>query len=899
MMRYASADEQGNTAAARDIRTHPEERSVRVKAKGILAELDADHDGFVNEAELLKHVISASAEHKERQFLRKAVLAMALLLLMFTFVGMGLTYAVIEATKDTTTNDNDVLISVNSGDPVQCASTDFVVINGALVPRDGESESSLRRLQSTGDSYLDASSVSALATRQVMQKRQISSTMPDSYFKELQWLEIQTVVGATLSLKITAISRVMHNKAKCGTFLKLVTSAGVLILDDVDIYYDDEVADLLSEAGFVRFTKPTTAGGTVPDTNRIPSTRRLSNIVYLDDEYVPHLMMVHDAPVRRLTSEGALTVIGFFNFIDSAPWTCSSVEKPDMPDIYSADINYLQKCLVVEGVGDICMFRNHGYETDMYGVIVLDGTRYASSIQKIYRSSSLTAVTVQHPHHPNVTEVFLHFPETNVARGFQIEPDGKVTHCSTSTMETPIMKLPDDYIFAYVGLVEGTNLRHFQISFKNSEIESNFTQSRFSTIDYYDDATTKFPELIIQSDGSLVEISNFRSGSQALSFRDANFSVSTQDFRNCLIATEAVAVPQRVEELRNLSSAESYDESEHVELIAALQAWNWSVTYPPSVGSIHSFSGDDLQYYVDLLVPTIPDPDDEGFTLYQVNSDWAHWAVFALNASKVLLFQNSSSIPSGRLGYSNVSVPNAFQLTDMHSQNLPNDIWQYVWDNEKDIIAGTVVGDGWGSYYFNINPVKDTVIFLTEFKSFKISFFLGWKKGLKLYFTMGGCSPKAICGKGKISGEMDSSEGKNSIGGEVKVYFDIYKGIIKPLRKYMRMRFPIPSIIADLLTVDLLDMSYKYQPGQAGRIDGYDVRNVHTIGATGTLTFYPLRVRFVNRVRSYDARIRSKWGNGFGDYTMTAVGQVHLPRFFGMSWNSFGSFEIIDRDWVQ
>lgn len=892
-MRYAGADEQGISAVqARDIRTHPEERSVRVRAKGLLAELDADHDGFINETELLKHVVSASAEHKERVFLKRAVIAMSLLLLLFAFVGMGLTYAVIETTKETRTSDNDILISVHSGDPVQCASSDFVVINGALVPRDAETESTLRRLQTT-DNYLDADSVAALATRQAMQKRELASTMPDSYFKELQWLEIQTEIGATLSLRITTISRVMHSKAKCGTFLKLVTSAGVLILDDVDIYYDDEVAGLLSEAGFVRFIKQSPAVAS----SRIPATRKLSSMIYLEDVHVPHLRMVHDAPVRLLMSEGSLMVIGFFNFIDTVPWTCSSVERPDMPEVYSAEILVLQKCDVIPDVGDDCKYHQHRFETDMYGVAIVDGTRFVSSIQKIYRTASMTAVTVEYPYHPNVTEVLLHFPESKLARSFQVEPDRKVSHCYTSTMDTPIMKLPDDYIFAYVGRVDNTNLRHFQISYKTDGPQNS---TNYETIDYYDDAVTKFPALIIQADGSLVDIKDLRAGDAALKFQDANYSVTTSDFQNCMIATEAAADPVRVAELRNLSSSSAdEDDSEHVELVAALQAWNWSVQYPPSVGSVRSFSSDDLQYYVDLLVPTAPDPDDERSIIYVANSDWANWALQTMNASKLFLISITKSNNQTRLSPgSKVGFPGAssdFGVANWEAEDITN-TWTYIWENELDAVGKPLVKSGFLSYYFNVNPIRDTMIFAASAKPFKISFFFGWKDDIKLYFKLEGCY-KVFCGGGKISGTVDvdyNGQGKddNKIAGEVEIYMDAFQ-VFGPVGYIF-----IPTVVRRMVSLDLASMRYEYRPGEAGKINGDRVRRVHTIGGSASpVDLLSVRVRVTNRFRSYDARQKGQWGNRYGDFSMIASVQVRKPKFFSFSWRTVGSWELIDDEW--
>lgn len=907
MQNYAVANERGESSpvTVSGGRVHPEERSVKLHAHGILRDLDVDQDGFINEGELMKHVVTAAAEHKQHELLKRVIFGMGIIIMFFTFVSMALTYAVIESTKETRMNDNDVMISVGTGDPAQCASADFVVINGALVPRDSQNDgdSVRRRMQTTGN-YLEADSISALATRSVMQKRQLASTMPDAYFKELSWLEIQTDFGVSLSLKINAISRVMHSKAKCGTFLKLVTSAGILILDDVDIFYDDDVAGMMEEAGFVRFTKQSTTDvAPFGVSSKIPHTRRLDNIIYLNDPYVKHMRMVHDAPIRRLTSEGALEIIGFFNFIDNLPWTCSSVEKPDMPDVYSAEISILKKCKIIPDVGDNCLYTSRRFQTDMYGVTLVDGERYMPGTQWIYRTAETTAVVVSFPYHPNVSDVVLHFPSSGLTRSYQVQSDGQVTHCASATMETPIMRLPDDYIFAYIGLVENTNLRHFRISTKITEVglDDNATvTTRYKSIDYYDDATTKYPELIVQEDGSLVEVKNMRTGDNALRFRDSGYAVTTRDFEFCVIAAEAAGSADGVQDLKN-STLTDPDNPENVARFAAIQSWDWTKPYPPAVAGVRSFSPEDLQYYVDLLVPTIPDPNDVNDTIYQPNTDWGFWALRTMNASREFREAKAMSRPNSTIEImtSNFdpSSDTSLDADARHSVSIQdaadNDdpVWNRIWADEFKQ-GGRARAFAGGALYFRLDTRDSTIAVNVDVFSFAFQFYFGWKNGLQLYFTSGGCFKKVICGDGIIRGQGNNRANERSFGGTVKVYVDLFNAF-GPVRNL------IPEFIRNLGTREVFKVKYDYIPEYDGKIDGNRARYMSVLGTSvNAYTNAILQIKVKGQFRTYQEKYQGEWRPWIGDlrfFTILEVRDYDFP--FGFSWDTKATWKVLDEDW--
>lgn len=133
--------------------------------------------------------------------MKKALKGMAIILLFFAAVVVGLTAGIVELSKESEVGDDDVMRSKSSGEAVQCANTDIVVSDGMLTSRVVVKPGTrARRALSAADS--------AVATRRAYIPHALSSTMPERYFKELEWLELQSTTSATLSLKIMGIVRI-------------------------------------------------------------------------------------------------------------------------------------------------------------------------------------------------------------------------------------------------------------------------------------------------------------------------------------------------------------------------------------------------------------------------------------------------------------------------------------------------------------------------------------------------------------------------------------------------------------------------------------------------------------------------------------------------------------------
>lgn len=193
-------------------------KSYVTTADGRLKALDVDGDGVITRDELLAYVFQSQLKAREEKQLKRYLVIMLVLLIAFSFAVMGLTYVVVDMSKDMTTKNGDTMVDRDSGKTLQCANSDFLVSNGALVARhndtDEHTDMTPQPMNEDDEDDAGVSSVSkrALGVRNIYQKRQLASTLPEKYFKELEWLEIQSSTGATLSLRIMVVGRIMHSK---------------------------------------------------------------------------------------------------------------------------------------------------------------------------------------------------------------------------------------------------------------------------------------------------------------------------------------------------------------------------------------------------------------------------------------------------------------------------------------------------------------------------------------------------------------------------------------------------------------------------------------------------------------------------------------------------------------
>lgn len=153
-----------------------------------LQKLDIDGDGKISKEELRKHIADFERQEYQNKGYKKVILIMAALFIVLSVMIGLLTYGAIEISKESNIK-GDVMISKETGDAVQCANTDLSVDrNGNLVARSSVSSGSRRLAE-------DGSDADVLGVRRTLKKKELASTLPFKYFKEIEWLEIESDTG--------------------------------------------------------------------------------------------------------------------------------------------------------------------------------------------------------------------------------------------------------------------------------------------------------------------------------------------------------------------------------------------------------------------------------------------------------------------------------------------------------------------------------------------------------------------------------------------------------------------------------------------------------------------------------------------------------------------------------
>jgi hypothetical protein len=515
--------------------------------------LDKDGDGNVSIEEIVS--VQRQLEDQTANIKRKKKIFILSFVVFLIMMGgmLGMAASAVELTKEMRVSNEGAML----------AST--VALN------DSSQENAKRRLEEMssevdGD-HLGPGLRRALGTRAISQQRQLASTMPDKYFKELQWLVLNSPTSSTISLKITSLLRIPRKSAKCGSLLMILTPAGKVILDDVDMSFDEDVGSLFEEAGFEVVTGITDSQG-----------RRL----------------------RMLSAEG-FSATGFFNVIDDMEWGCTSVEKPELPSVFSMTTNVLTKCIDKDG-RDICMVNFDGNMVQSVGVIEFEGIKYLQETRYTISDEDGTIQIDISPHHPGVRKVLRTSPGQTIS--YQVDHRKRLSYCE-ETNATITMDLPDDFIFHYVG--EVGNMRQFRIS--SQVVTPDGIKSDWSHIDYFDDMETKIPKVMIDGEGNVNNFVEFKLGEDMLSFRSFNIRVEEDDFDKCVAVTKLLDTnkfqpfQKRFDNDGLHLNYSIYDVLDINELDEdsddyKVRVWNFSLPYPPEAEDSLSLEEEDLLYYL-------------------------------------------------------------------------------------------------------------------------------------------------------------------------------------------------------------------------------------------------------------------------------------------------------------
>ncbi len=407
-----------------------------------LSPFDLDKSGTVDASELLEAAALYRRAKEQASMFKKLALGFAVALLVVLGLNMGLTAAAIELSRQTQVNQSGKMTTTD-GMTVQVASAEMTIdANGALVSRLSSETSSpqkARNLQAGVHSQAGNLNI-AIGVSKQYQRRELSSTMPDTFFKELEWFELESPSGSTVAMRVSSIVRVPRLSAACGSVLVLATSLGRVTLDDTTLSFDHDLGLLFTEAGFQVQSAEGAAEDVLNAITGITTGRR---------------------------SLQRVTMVGFFNAIDDVEWTCSTVQKPMMPSVYSAQIDVLTPCSPdATERHDACRVLIGDDAVEAPGIVMQDGAKYIKSSRHVFVNSTDTILVENSPLHPSQSLITHTRGETT--RSWQVSKAGGFAHCEIKQDKLQLT-LPDDFIFHYVG--EVGEMRRFRISYENEADE--------------------------------------------------------------------------------------------------------------------------------------------------------------------------------------------------------------------------------------------------------------------------------------------------------------------------------------------------------------------------------------------------------------------------------------------
>ena len=482
---------------------------------------------------------------------RKMLLAAFWLLVFFSIVVACMTYGVIQMSQETEMEDGgDVMINKASGNAVQCANTDLYVADGTLLSR--ETTATSRRRQLAG---ANSDTATALGVRSVTMQRTLLSSMPDSYFKELLWLDIQSPAGVSVSLKVLSIARIPSLRAKCGNFLKLVTISGTIVLDDGDLYFDGDVNNLFSESGFHSFASVVDSG----------EKRRLKS--------VGRSVHISNRSYRNLVNSG-VTVTGFFNSVDNDDWTCEKPATPSFPASFSAKLTVFTACNnPLSSVNPCTIYTADGSQFEGIGVtelasvgdVTLGAEKFAFFERKLFVSSDGVSVAVdQAPHFPGVSIVTKSSKVNGRERSrvYQIGADGRIFQCYQVNASLVQTTLPEDFVFFPVDELTSDTLEGFKISYKDGG-------DSWQYLHYYQSTTGAEPK-VLATDSMVIQVDSIRSSEDTMErFEDSTAWIDDDGFQECIVETKR------------------------------WQASHGHVAYPPVYKPLSSYRESDIRYFAE------------------------------------------------------------------------------------------------------------------------------------------------------------------------------------------------------------------------------------------------------------------------------------------------------------
>ncbi|KXZ43125.1 hypothetical protein GPECTOR_101g26 [Gonium pectorale] len=266
-----------------------------------ILELDQNGDGVINADELVNMLDGVVKAREERRYMIFIIAALCVFCLLTVGAVVGLTYAVVDALKDTHVTGDTMYVKGSTVEVVRTGSAEFAVVNGVLVNRQAQANTTSSATATTASnttattsalpsSVMRTASAEFAVVNGVLVNRQAqanttssatattasnttatTSALPSSVMRtasymgtpqpftsrvdvralmELKYLYIKGTGSVELALMVTGVARVPMEGSVLGTVVRILTSAGTITLDDTVVMFSTDTADVFAEAGF-------------------------------------------------------------------------------------------------------------------------------------------------------------------------------------------------------------------------------------------------------------------------------------------------------------------------------------------------------------------------------------------------------------------------------------------------------------------------------------------------------------------------------------------------------------------------------------------------------------------------------------------------------------------------
>ena len=179
------------------------------------------------------------------------ILGLSIFVVFLIGINAAMTFAMVEAAKESKVSSSDIMLSQETGRPVQVANNEFTAANGRLTVRAGvnvanTSVGGSRKILSKANGKDTLVTVSAEFAKYELK---IKSCMPNSYFSAMtQFVMKQGAVY--MELDVLGFVRQPRGNSYFGTVVVLLTHIGRVIIDGDRLSYIDDIGHYFADAGF-------------------------------------------------------------------------------------------------------------------------------------------------------------------------------------------------------------------------------------------------------------------------------------------------------------------------------------------------------------------------------------------------------------------------------------------------------------------------------------------------------------------------------------------------------------------------------------------------------------------------------------------------------------------------